>query len=167
MEEIWKDIKNYEGLYQISNLGKIKGLSKQDGFYYLKERLLKPVNNFGYQRIILSKNKIKKNYFIHKLVAEAFIPNPNNYPIVNHKDGNKENNCVNNLEWCSHKQNTEHAVKNNLIKHNKIGQYDKKGNLIKIYNSRYDIKNIDTTSITRVCNGKRKSAGGYIWKYVN
>lgn len=165
--EIWKDIKDYEGLYQINNYGIIKSLPKQDGFYYLKEKILKPVNNYGYLRIILTKNKFKKNHFIHKLVAETFIPNPNKYPIVNHIDGNKQNNCVDNLEWCNHKKNTEHAVRNNLIKHHKIAQYNKSGDLIKIYDSRYDIKNIDSSSITKVCNGKRKTAGGYIWKYVN
>lgn len=101
------------------------------------------------------------------MVAKTFIPNPNNYPIINHINGIPNDDAEDNLEWCTYKHNSIHAVNNNLIKHYKIAQYSLNGELIKIYNSRHEIKNIDQSSITRCCNGKRKTAGGYKWKYVN
>ena len=167
-KEIWKDIPNYEGLYQVSNLGRVKSLPKKDGFVYLeKERILKPLIVNGRNRVVLCKNKKKKNYYIYQLVAKTFIPNPNNYPIINHINGIPNDDAKDNLEWCTYKHNSIHAVNNNLIKHYKIAQYSLNGELIKIYNSRHEIKNIDQSSITRCCNGKRKTAGGYKWKYVN
>lgn len=108
MKEIWKDIKNYEGLYKISNLGNVKSLKTNKNLYYSKSR--------NYLRVSLNKNGIRKGYFIHRLVAQAFIPNPNNYPCVNHKDCNGNNNKVNNLEWCTYKQNN--SYKNHNLKRN-------------------------------------------------
>ena len=95
MKEIWKDIKNYEGHYQVSNLSRVKSIK------FGKEIILKQNIRGGYYYVRLYKNGIVKNYFVHRLVAEAFIPNPNNYPCVNHKDENKLNNIIENLEWCS------------------------------------------------------------------
>ena len=166
MKEIWKDIEEYEGLYQISNLGRVKSLPKKDGFVLLETRILKPLNINNRNRVVLAKNKVKKNFFIYQLVAKMFIPNPNNYPIINHKNGKPNDDKVTNLEWCTHKHNSIHAVDNNLIKHKKIAQYSLNGEFIKIYNSRHEIKNIDQSSITRCCNGIRKTAGGYKWEYV-
>lgn len=165
-KEIWKDIEGYEGLYQVSNLGRVKSLPKQDGFVFLNTRILKPLNINNRKRVVLVKNKKKKNFFIHQLVAKMFISNPNNYFIINHIDGNPSNNNVNNLEWCTYKHNTRHAVKNNLIKHNKIAKYSLNNELIKIYDSMFEIEEADHSSVTRCCNGIRKTAGGYKWKYV-
>jgi hypothetical protein len=114
MQETWKDIKNYEGLYQISTLGRIKSFPRKGT--YKNAKILKPYKDGGnyYYVIGLHKNGKRKYKAIHRLVAETFIPNPNNYPLVNHKDENKLNNCVDNLEWCTHKYNSNYG-KANLI----------------------------------------------------
>ena len=98
MTEIWKDIKDYEGIYQVSNLGNIKS-------YYTKKMLKPYINIYGYCRISLYKNHKCKNCAVHRLVAEAFIPNPNKLKTVNHIDEDKLNNCVDNLEWTTIKDN--------------------------------------------------------------
>ena len=113
MEEIWKDIKGYEGKYQVSNLGRVKSLNyRRMGF----EKILSPgLDGRGYKMApltICGKTKLLK---IHRLVAETFIPNHNNYPCVNHIDGDKTNNNVDNLEWCTQKYNVQHAYVSNLI----------------------------------------------------
>ena len=132
MKEIWKDIKGYEGLYQVSNYGRIKSFVGWDGKKYVKrEKMLNPyiqktnTNSTYYRNVVkLKKNKKSKDMKVHRLVAEAFIPNPNDYPIINHKDGNPLNNNVNNLEWCTQKQNVEHAIENELTI-NKINTIDR------------------------------------------
>lgn len=114
-EEIWKDISGFEGKYQISNFGRIKSLSREirNKFsYYIKPEKIfnKYLNGEGYQIVKLYKgNKNFDNFHLHRLVASAFIPNPNNYLQVNHIDGHPSNNHVNNLEWCTNSQNTKHA----------------------------------------------------------
>lgn len=105
--EIWKDIKGYEGLYQVSNLGNVKSLKTNKNLYYSKSG--------KYYRVGLFKGK-RKMYSIHRLVAEAFILNPNNYPCVNHKDCNTFNNEINNLEWCTYKQNNNYGSRNIKVK---------------------------------------------------
>lgn len=116
MEEVWKDIKGFERLYQISNLGRVKSLPKWMGSYYSKERILKnKLDRYGYHKVTLCNGEqIRKYTTVHRLVAEAFIPNSNNLSTVNHKDGNKLNNTVSNLEWASNKENIDHAWKNGL-----------------------------------------------------
>ena len=109
--EEWRDIPGYEGYYQVSNLGRVKGLSRwingnKQG--YTTEHILKEGKNKGYCRVTLSVDTKHKNFSVHRLVAIAFIPNPNNYPQINHKDGNKANNIVTNLEWCNASQNNFH-----------------------------------------------------------
>jgi len=109
--ETWEDIKGYEGLYQISNLGRVKSLPK----FYQGEKILKSrEDKYGYLYINLIKNKVKKSYKIHRLVAIAFISNNNNYPCVNHKDENKLNNNIDNLEWCTVTYNNRYG--NRIIK---------------------------------------------------
>ena len=169
MKEVWKDIPEYEGLYQVSSMGNIKSFSKKKN----GKNLIPQKNKKGYYQILLYKNKKPYTKKIHRIVAKAFIPNPDNLPQVNHIDGNKINNCMNNLEWCTNSENQIHAYKNGLEKprfQRRIKQYDINGNYIKTFeyirNAQKEL-NIDGSSISKCCKGKRKSAGGYIWKYVN
>lgn len=114
MREIWKDIPNYKGLYQVSNLGCIKSLERivkrpQHGAYSVSDRIRSSSVRNGYLQIILSANGKKTSYSIHRLVAELFIPNPDNKPCVNHKNGIRNDNSVENLEWCSYSENMKHC----------------------------------------------------------
>jgi uncharacterized protein YerC len=107
-QEIWKDIVGYEGLYQVSNLGNVKSFNKN--------KLMKiGFHQDGYNRLWLSKENKSKGFLLHRLIAIHFIPNPNNLPEVNHKDANKLNNSIGNLEWCSHSENMAHANAMGLI----------------------------------------------------
>ena len=176
-KEIWKDIKGYEGIYQVSNLGRVKRLNKQiirknGRVQTFKEKIMKPYDNQnGYLKINLHKNKRLYSIYIHKLVAEQFISNPNNYKEINHKDENKYNNIANNLEWCNHKYNCNYGTKierQTSKKSKKVVQYDKKMNYLKTYNSIKEAqKECKCFNISQCCQGKLKSSGGYIWKYEN
>ena len=116
MEEIWKDIEGYEGLYQVSNLGRIKSL------HGLSEKIMKNSNGSGgYQKLSLTKNKIPKNFFVHRLVAQAFIPNPESKPEVNHIDEDKTNNRVDNLNWMTSKENNDWGTRNKRLSINRMG----------------------------------------------
>ena len=171
MQEKWKDIKGYEGLYQISNTGKVKSVNKHI--------ILKPSKNRkGYLHIILCKNGKTKVGRIHRLVAQAFIPNAENKEQVNHINGIKTDNNVENLEWCTNGENQKHAfslglqtnVGNNNPRARKINQYDLQGNFIKTWNSIYDIEhalNCNRSSIWRCCTHKYKQSHGYIWRYAD
>lgn len=113
MEEVWKDVPEYEGLYMISNLGNV--LSKVPNNGKPKKKIMKQsICSSGYMKVVLSKNGNHKQHMIHRLVAKAFIPNPENKETVNHIDGNKKNNCVDNLEWNTYSENLKHAYKNGL-----------------------------------------------------
>lgn len=170
MKEIWKNIKRYENLYKVSNWGRVKSARNN---ILLKLHIQKN----GYLRVSLSKNGKIKYYNIHRLVAEAFIPNPNNYPIINHIDGNKKNNNVKNLEFCTYSHNNKEARRLGLNiskkgkynhKSRKVVQYDKKGNIIKEWdymNLITEILGYDYTSISKCCSGKQRTSYGYIWKY--
>lgn len=127
MIERWVDIKGYENMYQISNLGRIKSLQREtrnrNGKYIIEEKIMKPmVATNGYLIACLWKNNKQKKIVIHRLVAEAFIPNHNNYNEVNHKDEDKTNNKVDNLEWCSHKYNMNYGNVKGKISRKKIGK---------------------------------------------
>jgi len=121
-QEIWKDIPGYEGLYKVSNLGNIKSLKRlflHQGkrLLQINERILKPlVYKKGYPMVGIFKDGVTKKAYIHRLVAQTFIPNPENKQQVNHKDGNKQNNTASNLEWCTQSENIQHAFKTGLNK---------------------------------------------------
>lgn len=113
MIEIWKDIPEYEGLYQVSNLGRVKSLRFRNNVCDKEKEHIMALNKKDneYLYVSLSKNGIRKNKYVHRLVATCFIQNTNDYEVVNHKDENKTNNNVNNLEWCSQKQNVKHSIR--------------------------------------------------------
>ena len=167
MVELWKDIAGYENLYQVSNLGNVVSLKHKKPF------ILKPQkDDKGYLRVVLRIfNKTPKWCFVHRLVAKAFIENPNNYPIINHKDENPLNNNVENLEWCSYQYNINYgtAIERRAKKRSiPILQFDKNGILLNEYQGISDAARktgINAGGICSVCKGKLKSAGGYAWKY--
>ena len=183
MKEIWKDIEGYEGLFQVSSNGVIRSLD----FNHTGEiKLLKLQDNGkGYLRAHLYKNGETKKYMVHQLVAKAFLPNPNNYPIINHKDEDKTNNIIwvnddgsidynkSNLEWCTHKYNINYGnrtKKANQSKCKKILQFDLEGNFIKLWDSlksAEEFLKIKHSSIWSCLNGRYKTAGNYIWKYYD
>ena len=114
-KQIWKDIPGYEGKYQVSNTGKVRSLNYRGTG---KTKILKPSTHHrdGYKRVVLYKNDKQYYYLVHRLVAQAFIPNPNNYPVVNHKDENPANNAVWNLEWCTMDYNIDYSKNKKMEK---------------------------------------------------
>lgn len=120
-DEVWKDIQGYEGLYQVSNFGNVKSLDKQvwggKSFYFKKGEIKKKIiGSTGYWQVMLYKNNNHKTTKVHRIVAKVFIENPNLHNVVNHIDGNKLNNNIKNLEWCTHKHNSIHAAKSGLLR---------------------------------------------------
>lgn len=182
-EEIWKDIKGYEGLYQASNLGRIRSIDRYKttkGRYKEMQSKIKgtilrqAVNHDGYYEVVLSKNGKSKTMRVNRIIAETFIKNKVQ---VNHINGNKSDNRADNLEWCTCKQNIEHALNNNLMKPVKgkqhymakrVGKYDKNNKLIEKYDTIVEAgkqNKISSTNIVNCLKGRSKTAGGYIWKY--
>lgn len=170
-DEIWCPIKGYEGLYEVSDQGRVKSLK------FGKERILKPRrNNCGYLQVCLYKNVEQKMYLVHRLVSKTFIPNPKNLTEVNHKDENKENNSVQNLEWCDRKYNNNYGTRIQMVsKKNTNGklskpllQYTKSGEFVREWKSSHDVeRNLGFAQqhISSCCIGKLKSANGFVWKY--
>ena len=192
MEEIWKDIEGYEGLYQVSNYGNIKSLSKvvknAYGVHRTEDKILKPqTKKDGYLQIQLSKNGKQKHYKVHRLVALTYIANPNNYPCVNHKDENKSNNHVSNLEWCTYEYNTNYGTRNKRaseklkgkMKNKKLTkqQLEKRYRKVKciednrVFNSIYEASiycvGKKTSNICNCLNGRCLTACGRHWVYVD
>lgn len=170
IEEQWLDISGYEGLYQISNFGRVKS------FYFKNPRILKPHKVKGYSNVELYKNKKKKQFYIHRLVMENFCPIENmNVLDVNHKDEDKSNNHISNLEWMTHKDNLNYgsrAEKARMKMQGKNSSRSKKVRCIEkdvIYEALREAERqlgIPATNISRACKGKIKTAGGYHWEYV-
>lgn len=167
MNEIWKDIQDWEE-YSVSNYGRV--------FSKYKNKLLSICEkDNGYKMVGLHRNKKVKHKMVHRLVAEAFIPNPDNLPEVNHIDENKSNNCVDNLEWVTHRQNCNHGTRNIRVGENQgkpVLQFTKDGEFIKEYKSLADAakeNGVLKSNISKCCNNKPhcKTIGGYIWRFKN
>ena len=160
MKEIWKEIQDYEGLYWISNLGYVKNRHSH---------ILKPeYSNKGYACVQLRKENKTRKHRVHKLVAKAFIPNPDNLPEINHIDENKVNNAVSNLEWCTHIQNMESYTKNHpdsVCNMQSVYCFD----LDKYFRSATEASVhtvVSRSSIVKCCRGQLQSAGGMLWCYT-
>lgn len=173
-DEIWRDVKGYEGHYKVSNLGRVRSLK------YGKERVLKPkMNRKGYLCVSLCKNGKYKHCKVHRLVAIAFIPNPDNLPCINHIDECKNNNIETNLEWCDAAYNTNYGtgverrakkLTNRPDCSKRVYQYTKSGAFVRSYASTHEAarqSGIKQSDISRCCLNKPKhhTAGGYIWRY--
>lgn len=177
-KEIWKDVKDYEGLYEVSNLGNVRSLdrivTRSDGRKCLwKGSILKGIKvRNGYLRISLSKSSKEKQVLIHRLVAQAFIPNPNNLPVINHKDEDKTNNHVENLEWCTRLYNNCYgtAIQRRVKKISMpVLQLDvNTGQVIAEYPSANEAARqtkLYQGGISMCCRGECKTAYGYKWQY--
>ena len=168
MTENWKAIAGYEGLYEVSDLGRVKSL------WYGKEKILKPRETHGgYLHVCLCKDGKVEQPKIHRLVAEAFIPNPNNLETVNHKDEVKTNNVASNLEWMSVKDNINYGTHNKRVAESlskQVQMLDKYTcELLATFPSTHEAKRvtgINQGHISSCCIGRRKSAGGYVWRYI-
>lgn len=164
--EVWKDIQGYEGLYQISNLGRVKSLPRGNK----KERIRVPrASNNGYLYMVLSKENKAHTIRIHKEVAKAFIPNPLNLKSVNHKNLDKTDNRLCNLEWMSMMDNVHHARENGRNSRKPVLQCDLGGNVIREWKSAYHVEKelgYFGTLISRCCRGKKKTYKGYKWRFV-
>lgn len=187
-EIIWKPIKGFEGLYEVSNTGLIKSLNC---YNYKEPRIMHTsLRKDGYLSVGLSKNNKTTTRTVHRIVAETFLPNPNNLEMINHKDEDKSNNNVDNLEWCTVSYNNKYSIKRHperfVLRKNRekrdyykvktkyfnvhINQFSKDGEFIKQWFNFAElkhIKNYNNTSIKECCEGKRKTAYGYKWEFAN
>lgn len=147
-----KDIKNYEGLYAITSCGKV--------WSYQRKKFLEPdTDPYGYMYVSLCKNGLKKNYRLHRLVADAYIPNSDNLPQVDHIDGNKTHNYLNNLQWITSRDNVRKGRNKPIL------QFDLDGNFIREWECAADVGKEVQSNIVNCLKGRYKTAYGYIWKY--
>ena len=168
--ENWKAIAGYEGLYEVSDMGRVKSLNYN---HTGKEKILKlKKSHCGYLNVNICKDGHAKSVRIHRLVATAFISNPHNLETINHKDEDKTNNTVDNLEWMSQKDNNNYGTHNKRVSEalsNQVQMFDKyTDELLATSPSLMEderVTGIDDGNISKCCLGKIKSAGGYIWKY--
>lgn len=182
-EEVWKDVRGYKGYYQVSNLGRVKSLNRtlSNGIRKKGIILKQHKRGLGYLFVVLSKGGEVKNRYAHRLVAEAFVPNSNKHEEVDHKDANKTNNAVSNLEWVSRKENVKRSWEKGLMENQrraaiKVGRSRSKkvikmnelGEPLEEYESQTEAARnvgIAQSSISMCCAGKVKSAGGFLWKF--
>ena len=168
-KEYWKPVVGYEGLYEVSNWGRVKSLPRNSTVKYA--RILKPcTDRYGYLYVNLCKNNKQKKFTVHRLVAEAFLPNPDNLPCVNHKDECKSNNVVNNLEWCSYSYNINFGTRNKrMIKKRckPVVQYTLDGQFVREWESTNECgrNGYDQGSVAACCRGELKTHKGFIWRY--
>lgn len=177
MEEEWRDVVGYEGRYQVSNLGRVRKLNKQ-------KTILRQHDNKGYFRCVLRKENKQIKYLVHRLVAQAFLPNPQGLPVINHKDENPSNNFIfindegdvvpekSNLEWCTLSYNNNYGTRNERIgksRSKRIVQLTTDGQIVKVWNSMIEAQRngFDSGSICKCCKGKRlKTHHGFVWRYA-
>lgn len=185
LNEEFRDIKGYEGLYQVSNYGRVKSLTRNvKNNSVLREKILKNnIRKNKYCQVNLYKNTIYKKISIHRLVIGTFILNLENKPCVNHIDGNPTNNRLDNLEWCTYSENIQHSFKylnrqcptkgkfgKFSTNYREVNQYDLKGNFIKKWFGFHEINRklgFDYRNVCACCRGKQQTAYGYIWRYTN
>lgn len=175
--EIWNPISGYDGLYEVSNLGRVRSL---DRYEKQKSGVIRPrkgrimillPKKTGYLSVRLSKNGRVRDISVHRLVAEAFLPNPNNLPCINHKDLNRKNNCVDNLEWCSYEYNNKYdnaREKAVITRCNPVEQYTLNGEFVARYRSARNAAKSIGLSPSGIClhlEGKQKTFGGYVLRY--
>lgn len=175
MFEIWKDIRGLEGLYQVSNFGRVKRLERIDCTNHKhRELILKPKLGRGYYQVTFSVNGKRYQPLIHRLVAQTFIPNHNNLPQVNHKDCNPKNNRADNLEWVTAKDNYNYAPTyakhvNNQYRSKRVCQYTLDGEFVREWPSQAEIQRslgISQTLISKCCRGERHQTHNCIWRYA-
>ena len=175
MMEVWKDVIGYEGLYEVSNLGRIKSLPRRlrgnNGFRYSREKILKEVpHTSGYVSVVLCKNGIHKTTLVHRIVAEAFLENKENLLEVNHKNENKKDNRVENLEWCTRSYNVNYGSgieRKAKATGKKVCQYDMCGHFIRSFDSITEAARFvggRKAPISHCCSGRTNSSYGYKWK---
>lgn len=184
MEEIWKDIAGYEGKYMVSNLGRVKSVERMkwngSGYYKTPERILKArQNQDSYLYVRLCKDGKVKACTIHRLVAQAFLDNPDNLPQVNHIDENKENNHADNLEWVTCRENMNHGTRNHRIAEKNTNNPNRSKPVFSVDKVTGEIKEfpsiaeagrklgISNGNICECLKGKRKNAGNFYWMYAN
>ncbi len=186
--EVWKPIEGYEGIYEVSSFGRVRSLDRIVDFgneNYSRQMLCKgkimkgSISHNGYIYVSLCLPNKKVRTYIHRLVAKAFISNPKGYNVVNHKDENKKNNNVSNLEWCTTKYNLNYGtgierarlkLLNNEKYSKKIAQYTLDGKLVDVYPSLHEIQRslgYIRCNVRQCCEGNRKQSYGFKWKYLN
>lgn len=180
MQEIWKDIPGYEGVYQINTYGTVKSLDRyvkhsKGGPKLIKGKVISSKIDKGYHRVKLCKDGSRKYYAVHRLVALTFIDNPHNLPVINHIDGNKLNNHISNLEWCTISENTQHAYNTGLCDEVRIKVSESRKKPVRCITTGEEFSSIQEAaehygihdvSITYCCKGKTKSAGKLRWEYI-
>ena len=184
MKEEWRLCKGFEPFYEVSNTGRVRSIAVWSDKYqriltrkYPKEIQLEKTKD-GYYRVLLCHYGKHYHCSVHRLVAIAFIDNPNNYPCINHKDENPSNNNVDNLEWCSYKYNNNYGTlpkrikewqTNSPVRSKAVSQIDKNGNIVNSYPSQKEAERqtgVSADMIGRVCRGEAKTGGGYKWVLI-